>query len=66
MTLWIVLGIVVVALLLLGVLAFEVVGHLTRLRRTVETARGQALPQVQLLISLMPAELPSRRSSDDS
>lgn len=66
MTLWIVVGIVMIALLLLGGLTFEVVGHLSRLRRTVQTARSQALPQVQLLVSIVSAELPSRRSNDDS
>jgi hypothetical protein len=53
----------VVALLVAGIVGYELVGHIRRLRRAVHTAAGDLLPQVRAIV---PPSSPGRHRAGGS
>ncbi|PRZ42141.1 hypothetical protein CLV47_10611 [Antricoccus suffuscus] len=52
MVLWICIAVVVVALIVLAILVFDVLGHLKRLQKAVKVAQDDTAPYVAVLMSL--------------
>lgn len=52
MVLWIGVAVVVVALIVLGILAFDVLGHLRRLQKAIYVAQHDTAPYVVAVMSL--------------
>lgn len=52
MVLWICVGVVVLALVVLAILIFDLVGHIGRLRKAAEVARADVAPYIPVVMSL--------------
>ncbi len=59
MVLWICIAVVAVALIVLAILMFDVLGHLKRLQKAVKIAQDDTAPYVAVIMSLANIARPS-------